>query len=96
MYEHTALTVQFLPVLLVGLENVLNQHLVLGESLPGNGHEFIQRQSVFPAHQMVLRILPYTPRPQSDGQRASEAYAHEQSLALIDHIHVHEAHRRKK
>ena len=42
---------------LVGAEDVLDQELVLGQPLPGDGHQFRERQSVSTTHRMQLRIL---------------------------------------
>lgn len=50
-------TTELLPVFLVGAEDVLDQELVLGQPLPGDGHQFRECQSVSTTHRMQLRIL---------------------------------------
>ena len=55
--ERDCLTAEFLPVFLVGAEDVLHQQLVLGEPLPGDGHELLERESVATTHRVQLRIL---------------------------------------
>ena len=42
---------------LVGAEDVFDQELVLGQPLPGDGHQFRESQSVSTTHRMQLRIL---------------------------------------
>ena len=54
------ITTEFLPVFLVGAEDVLDQQLVLGESLPGDGHEFCESESMATTHLVHFRILQNT------------------------------------